>query len=466
MSTPTWTRHLATLAACALGLTALITANGLRAGTLVVTTLDDSGPGSLRQAIADAHPGDTITFACNGTITLTSGALVIFQDLTIEGPGPKKLKISGNQADRVFVVAGSAVTIAGVTIRDGLADGNSFIMPCTGGGILNFSSLTLVNDIVCDNQALGQGGQSPFGPGIGSAGGVFNFGTLRVADTSFSRNRARGGDGGDGFYAGHAAAGAIGNVGILSIIGSTFSHNQALGGHDNSGPMGAGSCVGGAIWTGDMGLGPAWLELRDSRLDHNQAIGGDGAPPGTSWGVGGAIQFLNGNGTISGCVFDHNDAIGGAGVPGGVGAWGMGGAINASGMSSVTINESTVDHNLAQGGPGGLGGNGGGAGGGGLRSESEGVLTVINTTVAHNHAQGGTGSAGGTGGDGVGGGCAIWYGSLSLQGATVTQNLALGGGPGGQGIGGGVFWVGNFTCDDSTIITKNHASTSNDNIAP
>lgn len=462
-ATTTVMRHAALCGAAAL---ALASASLARANTLTVTTLNDGGPGSLRQAIATAAAGDTINFGVKGTITLTSGALMIFQDLTIEGPGPKQLKISGNQADRVFVVAGGVVTISGVAIRDGLADGNSFIMPCTGGGILNFSSLTLVNDIVCDNQALGQGGQSPFGPGIGSAGGVFNFGALRVANTSFSRNRAHGGDGGDGFYAGHAAAGAIGNVGVLSITGSTFSHNQALGGHRNSGPMGAGSCVGGAIWTGDMGPGPAWLELRDSRLDHNQAIGGDGAPPGTSWGVGGAIQFLNGNGRISGCVFDHNDAIGGAGVPGGVGAWGMGGAINVSGVSSVTISESTVQHNLAQGGPGGLGGNGGGAGGGGLRSESEGALTVINTTVAHNHAQGGQGRAGGTGGDGVGGGCANWYGSLSLQSATVTRNLALGGGPGGQGIGGGVFWLGNFTFDDSTVITKNHATTSNDNIAP
>ena len=30
--------------------------------TLIVTTTADSGPGSLRQAIADAHDGDTIQF--------------------------------------------------------------------------------------------------------------------------------------------------------------------------------------------------------------------------------------------------------------------------------------------------------------------------------------------------------------------------------------------------------------------
>lgn len=46
------------------------------AATLIVTNANDSGPGSLRQALADANNGDTIQFdvALNGqTISLTSG---------------------------------------------------------------------------------------------------------------------------------------------------------------------------------------------------------------------------------------------------------------------------------------------------------------------------------------------------------------------------------------------------------
>ena len=35
----------------------------LAAPAVTVTTLDDSGPGSLRQAISDAAPGDTLDFA-------------------------------------------------------------------------------------------------------------------------------------------------------------------------------------------------------------------------------------------------------------------------------------------------------------------------------------------------------------------------------------------------------------------
>ena len=45
----------------------------LRAATNTVTTLADSGPGSLRQTILDSAAGDTIIFA------VTSGTLNVFR---------------------------------------------------------------------------------------------------------------------------------------------------------------------------------------------------------------------------------------------------------------------------------------------------------------------------------------------------------------------------------------------------
>src|SRR5437016_14194557 len=68
-----------------------------RATTLIVTTTADSGPGSLRQALADAQDGDTIQFdpALNGqTILLTTAELVINKNITISGPGPDLLSVS------------------------------------------------------------------------------------------------------------------------------------------------------------------------------------------------------------------------------------------------------------------------------------------------------------------------------------------------------------------------------------
>src|SRR5437762_12356255 len=79
---------------------AIATANALWTGnapTLTVTNTGDSGPGSLRQALADAHDGDTIQFdpALNGqTIYLSSGELVVAKNISINGPGPDLLEVS------------------------------------------------------------------------------------------------------------------------------------------------------------------------------------------------------------------------------------------------------------------------------------------------------------------------------------------------------------------------------------
>ena len=60
--------------------------------TFTVTNTQDSGTGSLRDAIAqaNAHSGaDKIAFASavTGTILLTSGPLTITDDVKINGPG-------------------------------------------------------------------------------------------------------------------------------------------------------------------------------------------------------------------------------------------------------------------------------------------------------------------------------------------------------------------------------------------
>src|SRR5881296_3874140 len=95
------------------------------ANIITVTTTNDSGPGSLRQALADASDGDTINFdpALNGqTITLTTAELAINHAVTILGPGPNLLTVarSSQIQFRIFhVMPGHNATIEGLHIAGG-----------------------------------------------------------------------------------------------------------------------------------------------------------------------------------------------------------------------------------------------------------------------------------------------------------------------------------------------------------
>ncbi len=110
------------------------------AATDTVGTLTDSGPGSLRDAITNAHrcQATTISFQAGltGTITLAS-TLTIAENLTIQGPGANVITVSGNNAVQVFNVTGGTITISGLTIANGLGAPGSGGGAPFGGGIAN-----------------------------------------------------------------------------------------------------------------------------------------------------------------------------------------------------------------------------------------------------------------------------------------------------------------------------------------
>ena len=74
----------------------LLNAAAAQGATITVFNGNDSGAGSLRQAIFDASSGDTINFALPQGVTaieLNSGELLINKNLTIDGPGANKLTV-------------------------------------------------------------------------------------------------------------------------------------------------------------------------------------------------------------------------------------------------------------------------------------------------------------------------------------------------------------------------------------
>jgi len=213
------------------------------AASIIVNNTNDTGPGSLRQALESANEGDTINATgVSGVITLASGPLVVNTSVVINGPAADILAVDGNAAGVVFQINfAPTVTISGLTIRNG--QGNA------GGGIVNGAggALTVTHSTLSGNTA-------------GLGGGAFNSGTMTIVNSTVSGNTAGEGAGiyGDGgstvtitnsTFSGNTATqtgGACLNLGTLQIANSTFSDNSAAflaGGVFNLGTLVIGNAV-------------------------------------------------------------------------------------------------------------------------------------------------------------------------------------------------------------------------------
>ncbi|MBY0230914.1 MAG: hypothetical protein K2W96_16635 [Gemmataceae bacterium] len=215
---------------------------------LFVSSTDDSGSGSLREAIALANSmsgADTIRFAFEGsnTITLQSALPDITDDLVIQGDGAAILAVerSSSAGDfGIFAVAGSGVDaeFRGLTIRNGRRE--------HGGGVLVSGGATalIADSLVEYNTALGQG---IFGGYGGGAAGL-NGSRLDVQDSLFRGNYG-------------AFGGAVANEnGTLDILRSTLTGNSGQNG--------------GAVFTISGGSTSATTSLRNVTVDGNTAAFG------------------------------------------------------------------------------------------------------------------------------------------------------------------------------------------------
>lgn len=348
------------------------------AAQFVVTNTNDSGTGSLRQAMQEAatNPGSTITFSsalASQTITPSAPLPVIDQNTVINGSGAPGLAISGDHAFRVFFVQGGTVTIENLTIKNGLAQG--------GAG--------------------GTGG----GGGMGAGGAIYvNAGAaVTVSNVDLAGNAAIGGAGGTG----SSAVNGGGGGGLGGGGGQPASDPRTAGfggGGGYTGGGGGGGANGPSPGAGGAGVVPSDIgsagQLGNIGGDGGGLNGGTGGPGGDiPGGGGGGGGLATGAGGDGGAGFVGDGAAGTAGGGGGsaVGAGGDGGAFGGGGGG------------LANGGKGGFGGGGGGAG-----NSTFGPPTV---------------STGGAGGFGGGGG-----GALAASGSTATGGIGgSGGGSGGSG---------------------------------
>ena len=192
----------------------------------IVSTLEDENDGnfsdgdlSLREAIAIAESGDTISFNSNlgGTIDLSLGELAIDKSLIIRGLGADQSTIRAVGLSRVIRIDdGNPDNEIDVTLSDLTITGGNLAIRSSpdlrGSGIFNTENLELINSSVSGNTTNGDGG------GIYSSGG-----RLRI-DNSTIENNLVGGNRGFG----RAYGGGIATVNsTVEITGSSIAGNTA-----------------------------------------------------------------------------------------------------------------------------------------------------------------------------------------------------------------------------------------------
>jgi predicted outer membrane repeat protein len=381
---------------------------------LLVINNQDSGLGSLRDAIAQANSSDTIKFSPNliggNTITLTTGQLDIpvGKNLTLDGIDNLNLIINGNNQFRLFYLNSTSGTPTALNLKN-LTINNGYT-PERGGGIFTtHQGILTIDNIKFNDNVADQGG-----------GAIFSAfeGNLTVNNSQFNRNKAiaANDERGAGAIAFHGPKNItvtnsqfIDNEGIngaainslngkLTIENSTFLNNKTTAGvyaTGKSNPFLRG--FGGAVYTdraSSVNEPSGTIRIVNSNFEGNMGRGEGGAaylftgaqdnvifesnvfknnqilplPNGGNDGNGGAVvqmsNGLNKGFTISNTAFVNNTAANQGG-----GIWTM--------NAPTTITNSTFSGNRAEVTT--VQGNGG-------AMAVYGPTNIINTTIADNYA--------------------------------------------------------------------------------
>jgi uncharacterized repeat protein (TIGR01451 family) len=222
---------------------AAVSTSSTLANTITVSNTNDSGVGSLRQAIASASAGDTIVVPAGaGHYAVSSAELVIGESLTIAGSGARSTVIDAmGGTHRVLKITAGTVAISGVTI----AGGNTSAVGNGGGILIEGGGLTLSDSSVSGNTAGAEGND---GGGIEAktgatltinastiadnvaynGGGLYVSGTTVITDSTIADNHA-------GDHTNNGDGGGLQNNNSLTLINDTIAGNESFNGHGSGG---------------------------------------------------------------------------------------------------------------------------------------------------------------------------------------------------------------------------------------
>ncbi|MDY6989672.1 MAG: choice-of-anchor Q domain-containing protein [Thermodesulfobacteriota bacterium] len=166
-------------------------------GMLSVLNANDSGAGSLRQAIADAQPGSGVDLSGLAGAIILSSELVVDKDLFLKGPGI----IDGNNSVRcIHIASGADVLMSWLTLQNGNSG-------TSGGGVLNEGTVTITESTIHSN---------------GSASGIQNEDTLTLENSTVADNA------GAGIFNGNGSTLTLNNVTIAGNTGAGINNAGTL----------------------------------------------------------------------------------------------------------------------------------------------------------------------------------------------------------------------------------------------
>jgi hypothetical protein len=346
------------IAGALVGVVLLLAPAAAQATDFPVWNTNDTGPGSLRQAITDVNNNNvgthSIPINTTGTLTLASALPAINSDVvTITGPGPGQFTLNGADSFQALRIQAGTVSISGITI----AHGYCASAPCSsaGGGIYNAGGTVTLDDVtVTANGSNSQGG------------GIYNTGTMSITNSTVSSNGVSQLAGTNAFVQG----GGIWNGGTLNLVLSTVSQNtaSAFAATNQNG------ATGGGIYNSSGGE----LNIDRSNVSANSATA-DASPGGAETNVAAGGIFNRHNLTITRSTVSGNGVTATNGSSSNSGtAGGIGNTNPASPADvTVTIDRSTIGNNFATAD--------GGSHAGGLEAYP-GTYTITSSTIAHNAA--------------------------------------------------------------------------------